>query len=448
MCGIAGAFNVPKAAEETVMALHGIQHRATDFAGIVTSDGTNPYPYAGVGVVRKAFEVEDPDKILNKLHGRHSIGHIRYSTAKRKKDDKYRNNTQPILGNYGTSWFALAHNGNLPNTRRLKNLANNRTMATNMDTEYIVRLLEQRQTGDFIKDLAKVLPTIKGSYALGILLPQMLVAVQGPHNNRPLCLGKRGTSYFICSESCGLDNVDAEFVRELDPGEILCITKEGLSSTFLPATDQKRCFFELNYFSHPASVVFGRGVEEYQLRLGAMLEKYCPTPGADIVVPVPDSAEMIAIGYATSGASGRYHKAIRRNHYVGRSFIEASQAKRDTTVANKFTFTPRAIAGKSIVIVDDSIVRGTTLRRIVKKLRHYGAKEVHLRIGTPPIGHPCRYGIDISTYKELVASRLNPQQIAEELGADSLMFFPLEAQKELLGDPQNFCYACITGEYW
>jgi amidophosphoribosyltransferase len=317
-----------------------------------------------------------------------------------------------------------------------------------MDTEYIVRLLEQRQTGDFVKDLTGVLLMLRGSYALGILRPEMLIAVQGPHSNRPLCLGKRGESHFICSESCGFDNVDADFVRELKPGEILCITKDGLSSTFLPATAQKRCFFELNYFSHPASTVFGRSVEEHQLKLGAMLEKYCPTPGADIVVPVPDSAEMVATGYAASGNSGRYSKVIRRNHYVGRTFIQESQAKRDTAVANKFTFTPHQIAGKSIVIVDDSIVRGTTLRRIVKKLRHYGAKEVHLRIGTPPIAHPCRYGIDISTYKELVASRLNPQQIAEELGADSLMFFPLEAQKELLGDPQNFCFACVTGQYW
>lgn len=442
MCGIFGVFNARKAAEWVVIGLHGNQHRAIDYAGVVSSDGSHLYRHAGAGLARQVFS---DARVLDRLHGRHAIGHIRYPTV---EDDPTRENFQPILGNYGGEPFALAHNGNLTNRSELEQLIGG-TMATSMDTECIVRLLEKFHTGDLIEDLKRVFSHLRGSYALCILMRERLVAALDPSSNRPLALGRKDESWFISSETCGFGGAGAEFVRDIAPSEILSIeAPEGPRSWPFADARWKKCRFEGNYFSHPSSRAFGEAVDEYRIRLGRALEERFPVPGADIVASVPDSSNFIAMGYAESGRSGAYRPVIIRSHYVGRTFIAASQAKRDAEVAQKFTFTAHAIEGRRVVVVDDSVVRGTTLPKIVGELRRYGAKEVHVRIGSPPILFPCRYGINTPRQEELVSANVTKTHICEAVGADSLEFLPLEAQKQLSPQPQTFCYACMDGQYW
>jgi amidophosphoribosyltransferase len=429
-----------------MVGLHGNQHRATDYAGIASSDGENIYPYTGRGLARQVFHSE---AILNTLHGLNALGHLRYPTAKKQPDDRFRNGAQPLTGHYQGKEFALAHNGNLTNTLALHALLGKKPMKTMMDTEFIVALIEKFQTGDIIEDLKKVFSMLKGSYCLGILLPEMLLAVRDPSGCHPLSIGtdRDGDSIFISSENCAFGGAGARFVRELEPGEIVSIDKTGMTSTRFGDKPPKRCRFELNYFSHPSSTTFGHSVTAYRKELGRALEEHCPAIGADLVVPIPDSARFIGMGYALSGRSGAYEEAIVRNHYVGRSFIEESQIKRDTTVANKFNFTGSLIEGKKLVVIDDSIVRGTTLNKIVAELWQHGAKEIHLRSASPPIKYPCRYGIDMPTYEELIATRMSTEELCHHLGADSLQFLPLEVQKSL--EPQaHMCHSCMDGQYW
>ncbi len=446
MCGIFGVFGAAKAAELTVIGLHGNQHRAIEFAGIASSDGTNIFREVGAGLARQVFS--DPNKI-NRLHGRHALGHIRYSTSKRQKDDQYRDNIHPVIGWYRGKKFALVHNGNLTNLDELSKLLNRRPMETTMDTEYIVRLIEHFANEEhLIAVLSKVFSVLKGSYSLGILFPDCLVAVRDSSGNRPLSLGRLGESYFISSETCGFSGLGVELLRDIEPGQIVTIDQDGARSWPFSEAQEKKCRFEGNYFSHPSSLTFGEPVSDYRKKLGRALEDHCPAHGADIVVPVPDSARFIAMGYAESRQSGSYDEAIIRSHYVGRTFIAADQAKRDAEVAQKFTFAPHAIAGKKIVVVDDSIVRGTTLPKIVGELRRYGAKEVHVRIGSPPIKYPCLYGIDTPAQDELLSWTHQKAAICAKVGADSLQFLPLEVLKELSPNPRSFCFACMDGNYW
>ena len=443
MCGIAGAFNASKAAERTVICLHGNQHRAREFTGIVTSDGTNLFRETGKGIAREVFS--DRDK-LNRLHGRHAVGHIRYSTIQRKEDDKYRDNIQPIKGWYGNKEFALAHNGNLYNLEELQSLLG-APRSTRMDSEYIVRLLEKWQTGDLLRDLQKVFSVLKGSYSLGILFPDKLLAVRDSSGNRPLSIGKLDESYFISSETCGFSGVGAELVQDVEAGQIVTIDTGGIHAWSFAEPRLQQCRFEGNYFSLPTSLTFGEEVDEYRLRLGRALQDHCPAPGADIVTPVPDSSNYIAMGYAESGKSGVWRPVITRSHY-GRSFIAASQVERDETVALKFSFSPHAIRGRSIVVVDDSLVRGTTLRKVVAEMRRYKPREIHIRSGSPKIKYPCLYGIDTPDASKLIAAtHATNEELCRELNADSVEFLPLEVQKELTPNPGNYCFACMDGEY-
>jgi amidophosphoribosyltransferase len=446
MCAIFGIYNRRKAAELTMIGLHGNQHRATDFAGIASSDGENIYLHTGAGLARQVFDNED---VLNSLHGRHALGHLRYPTAQKQEGDKYRSNMQPIVGHYQGKEFALAHNGNLTNTFALHALLGKKPMKTTMDSEYIVALIEKLQTGNIVEDLKKVFALLKGSYCLGILFQETLVAVRDPSGCHPISIGKDrdGDALFISSETCAFSGPGARFMRELEPGEIVCIDYEGITSYPFGSTKPNICRFELNYFSHPSSTTFGYSVTDYRKNLGRLLEEHCPALGAEIVVPIPDSARFIGMGYAQSGRSGTYEEAIVRNHYVGRSFIQESQVKRDTTVANKFNFTGSLIEGKKLAVVDDSIVRGTTLLKIVAELRQHGAKEIHLRSASPPIKHPCRYGIDMPTYEELISTRMPAEELCHHLGADSLQFLPLGIQKKM-APAEYVCHACMDGEYW
>lgn len=445
MCGLFGAFNIRKAAEFLVIGLHGLQHRAIDYAGIVSTDGTNLYRHAGEGLARQVFSSA---KVLDRLHGRHALGHIRYPTAERQVDEELRDNTQPLMGSWGGTPFALAHNGNLTNVSSLDTMLGGRTMATSMDTERIVRLIERLYSGDLEADLTRVFSLLRGSYTLILLFPRIMIAVVDPSGCRPLSLGRKEESYFLASESCAFSGVAAEHINDIEAGHMRWIEEEGTRSIPFAKPALKQCRFEANYFAHPASKVFGEPVSEYRKNLGRALEYHCPAHGADIVAPVPDSSRFIAMGYAHSGRSGAYDEVLIRSHYVGRTFIAASQAKREEAVAQKFHFAPHAIAGKSIVLVDDSIVRGTTLRPIVEELRRYGAHEVHVRIATPPIKHPCRYGIDTPTRKELIAAQYSREQIKLKIKADSLMFLPLDVQKEITSHEEHFCFACMDGQYW
>lgn len=441
MCAIFGVWNAKKAAELCVIGLHGNQHRAIDYAGIVSSDGSNLYRECGPGLARQAFT----KKMLDALHGRVALGHLRYPTV---EDDATRDNIQPIMGNYGGRSIAIAHNGNVTNVDELREAISGVRLATSMDTELILRLLQKEYSGDIERDLIAVFSRVKGSYALGILLADCLIAVRDKSGNRPLSIGVSNGSYFVSSETCAFGNVGATPVFDVAPGTMALINESGIRVIRLGDASEKKCRFEAIYFSHPSSKVFGEGVTTFRLKLGEALEKHCPAPGATIVTPIPDSAIFLAQGYARTARSGEYFPVIIRNHYVGRTFIAATQAKRDEDVSQKFSFTVEKIAGEKIVVVDDSIVRGTTLPKIVAHLRKYGAQEVHVRIGCPPITHSCRYGINTPNRDKLIASTKSPGVICNEVGADSLEYLPLEVLKTLSPNPESFCFSCMTGEYW
>lgn len=442
MCAIFGVFNTKKAAEITVIGLHANQHRAIDFAGIVSSDGQYLYRERGAGLARQVFSSE----MLTHLHGPNALGHLRYPTV---DDDSSRDNVQPVMGIYKGVQIAIVHNGNVTNVAELKARMHGVGFTTSLDTEVILRLISTQCSGSVEDDLAQVAPHIQGSATLGILLPDRLIAFRDTSGNRPLSIGKHGDSYAVSSETCAFANVGMEWVRDVEPGEIVTLSNNGITSRMLiqkPAL--KKCRFEGIYYSHPSSTVFDESVTYFRLRLGRALEQHCPARGADIVTPVPDSATFMALGYGESGNSGRYLPVITRNHYVGRTFIAATQAKRDEEVSQKFNFSHAEIVGRSIVVIDDSIVRGTTSPKIVALLRQLKAREVHVRIGSPPITHSCRYGINTPKREKLIASHKDVEEIRVWMGADSLGFLPLEVLKSLSPHPQSWCFSCMTGEYW
>ncbi|HEY5220607.1 MAG TPA: amidophosphoribosyltransferase, partial [Candidatus Paceibacterota bacterium] len=374
-----------------------------------------------------------------------ALGHIRYPTV---VDDKTRENIQPLVGKYGTMPIAIAHNGNLTNADELKKLVPAAHLVTSMDTELILRLLEANPSGDFEADIIRVLGLLEGSFSLGILLPNRLIAIRDRHGNRPLSIGKLNGGYCVSSETCAFPNVDAELLSDVEAGTMVSIGHDGINVKRFAEPDEKKCRFESIYYSHPGSDVFGEEVGQLRVRIGQELERLFPVPEADIVTPIPDSANLMAVGFAASGRSGKYFPVIARSHYVGRTFIAATQTQRDVEVAQKFTFSAGEIAGKTIVVVDDSIVRGTTLPKIVAKLRQLRAKAIHIRIGSPPITHPCIYGINTPNREELVAASLTIKEIRDRMGADSLEFLPLETLKALSPNPGTFCFACMSGEYW
>jgi amidophosphoribosyltransferase len=441
MCGIFGVVGVRKAAELTVIGLHGNQHRAVDYVGIVSSDGSHIFREAHTGLARQVFT---KDK-LDRLHGNDALGHVRYPTV---IDNKECENIQPLVGNYGSMPIAIAHNGNITNAEDLRKLIPAARFTTSMDTEIILRLLEMKATGSFETDLMDTLGMLEGSFSLGVLMPDRLIAVRDRRGNRPLSIAKLNGGYCISSETCAFANVGAELVSDVEPGTMVSIRREGFVATRFAEAHEKKCRFEGIYFSHPASRVFGEEVGRFRMAIGQTLERLFPAPEADIVVPVPDSANFIAMGFAASGRSGMYFPAITRSHYVGRTFIAATQAKRDAEVAQKFAFSAREIAGKTIVVIDDSIVRGTTMPKIIAKLRQLGAKAVHVRIGSPPIVHPCLYGINTPTHKELMATSLGVDAMRITMDADSLEFLPLKALQALSPNPHTFCYACMGDGYW
>lgn len=441
-CGLFGVYDNYEAPWLTYLGLYSLQHRGEEACGIVASDGRTLSIHKGVGLVADVFNEEN----IKKLSGYISIGHLRYSTT----GASLLKNAQPLLVDYLKGSLAIGHNGNLINALSLRRKLENSgsTFQTTADSEIIVQLMARCHNTDVVKRITYALKKVKGAYSLVMMTKDKLIGVRDPLGFRPLVIGKLGTSICLASETCALDLIGAKLVREVEPGEIVVINKNGLKS-FKPFSKEKQyahCIFEHVYFSRPDSSVFGDTVYSVRKKLGIELAREHPIE-ADFVVPVPDSGASAAIGF--SQASGiPIEMGIIRNHYIGRTFIQPSQKVRDLGVRVKFNILKDVIKGKRIIIVDDSIVRGTTSKKRVKAFRAMGAKEVHFRISCPPHKFPCHYGIDFHTQKELIAVRMPLERIRKYLQVDTLGYLSLEGMLKSVSSPgENYCTACWTGEY-
>jgi amidophosphoribosyltransferase len=445
-CGVFGVYGHPEAANLTYLGLYALQHRGQESAGIVASTGNDLNLHRAMGEVEEIFQ----PSVLAKLAGSSAIGHTRYSTA----GDKALLNAQPIMIDCNKGKIAVGHNGNLTNAlehrRRLEHRGS--IFQTNSDTEVIVHLIARSQARNFSGALGDALNQVEGAYSLLVLTPEELYAARDPRGFRPLALGKIATldgsdAWAVASETCAFDLMNAEYVREVEPGEMVRISRAGIESIrFSPSKPHQYCIFEHVYFSRPDSIVFGRSVNQSREMLGRLLAREHPVE-ADMVVPIPDSGVPAAIGFALESKIP-FRMGLIRNHYIGRTFIEPSQAIRNFGVKLKLNPVRNLIAGKRVVLVDDSIVRGTTSRKLVRMVREAGATEVHMRISCPPTISPCYYGVDTPTKEELIASSNTPEQICKFLGADSLGYLSLGGLRQAVNDTEGkFCTSCYTGVY-
>jgi amidophosphoribosyltransferase len=440
-CGVFGVFGHEEAAKLTYLGLYALQHRGQESAGMVSSDGAELHLHRAMGKVEEIFT----PPVIAKLPGNLAIGHTRYSTA----GDKALLNAQPIVIDCNKGKVALGHNGNLTNAaewrRRLEHKGS--IFQTNSDTEVIVHLLARSQARNLSSALGDALNQVEGAYSLLVLTTDELYAVRDPRGFRPLNLGKLGDAWLVASETCAFDLLNAQYVREIEPGEMVRISRSGIESIhFAPEKPRQQCIFEHVYFARPDSVIFGRSVNESREALGRTLAREHPA-AADIVVPVPDSGVPAAVGFALESGIP-FRMGLIRNHYIGRTFIEPSQAIRNFGVKLKLNPVRTLIEGKRVVLVDDSIVRGTTSRKIVRMVREAGAKEVHVRISCPPTISPCYYGVDTPTREELIASSSTPEEICKFVGADSLGYLSLAGLKQAVNDTKgDYCTSCYTGVY-
>ncbi|MHB1313216.1 MAG: amidophosphoribosyltransferase [Gemmatimonadaceae bacterium] len=442
MCGIFGVTHNPEAARLTNLGLYSLQHRGQESAGIVAVDAGQAHGYRAMGLVGEQFDAAR----VAQLPGSVAIGHTRYSTAGSSTIE----NAQPALVNFRHGNIALAHNGNLTNAPEIRERleAQGSIFSSTMDSEVIVHRLARSMATRPEEQLAEALQGIEGAYSLLILINDTLLAARDPNGWRPLVMGRLGDGYVFASETCALDIVGATIEREVRPGEIVAVDREGIRSLQLPPSPTlHRCVFEYVYFARPDSQVFGGSVDRARRGLGRRLAIEHPAPGADFVFAVPDSSNAAALGYAEESGL-RLEHALIRNHYVGRTFIQPTQAGRDAKVRVKYNAVRDVLEGKSVVMVDDSIVRGTTTRGLVALLRGAGAREVHMRVASPPITHPCWYGIDTPEREHLIAARLGVDDIAKEIGVDSLGYISLDGMLGAVpGGPTGFCHACFSGEY-
>jgi len=444
MCGVFGIANHPEAANLSYLGLHALQHRGQESAGVVTSEAGMLHAVRKMGLVADVFSKDQ----IRSLRGSVAIGHVRYSTA----GGSLPKNIQPLTAEYLHGAVALAHNGNLVNAELLRGEleAKGAIFSSNSDTEVILQLMARCPEPTLTGRLSWALAQVQGAYSLVMTSEDRLIAARDPHGFRPLILGRLRSSpraYVVASETCAFDLIEAERIRDLDPGEILTIHGDELVSQHLPPAPRRFCVFEHVYFARPDSLLDGQGVYELRLRMGAKLAAEAPVE-ADMVIPVPDSGVVAALGY--SRASGiPFEMGLIRNHYVGRTFIEPKESIRNFGVKLKLNPVPELLRGKRIVVVDDSIVRGTTSRKIVKMLRDAGASEVHVRISSPPVISPCFYGIDTPTEAELIASTHSPDEVARYIKADSAAYLSSQGLAEAAreGDPRRFCDACFTGDY-
>lgn len=438
-CGVFGIYHHPEAANMAYLGLYALQHRGQEGAGIVCSDGKLLKQERGIGLVNDVFH----SKNLAELKGFDAIGHVRYAT----QGETALENVQPFLVNTLTGWLALAHNGNLTNATLLRRTLeqSGSIFQTTSDTEIILHLIARSQERRLVDRIIDALRQVKGAYSLLFLSEKQLIAVRDSYGFRPLVLGKLGGSVVVSSETSAFDLIGASTLREIEPGEMIVIDEQGIESLKpFPKTDVKQCIFEHIYFARPDSVVFGANVYQKRTELGRQLAKEHPAK-ADIVVPVPDSGVAAAIGYAEESKI-RFDMGIIRNHYIGRTFIEPEQSIRNFGVKIKLNPIHSVLSGKSVVVIDDSIVRGTTSKKIIEILRTHGVKEIHMRISSPPTTGPCFYGIDTPSYAELIASSNTNDEIRKYIGADSLGYLSLEGLRSVMGK-ESYCTACFDGKY-
>jgi len=443
MCAIVGIFDVKHASKIAYYALFAMQHRGQEATGISASDGKKIRTFKDNGLVTEVFNEQN----LAFLHGNMAIGHNRYSTA---GSDSVRD-AQPVAASYKLGDISIAHNGNLINKNevRSKLIEQGAIFQSSMDTENIIHLIARSQKSKLQDRIVEALNVIKGAYCLLIQSRSKMFAIRDPYGVRPLSIGRfKEGGYIVASETCALDLVDAEFVRDVRPGEMVIFEhgKETFESVQLFEPDPHVCAFEFIYFARPDSVIEGKNVYAARKRMGMKLAELSPVE-ADFVIPVPDSGVSAALGYAQQSGIP-FEMAIVRNHYVGRTFIEPTQAVRDLKVKLKLSPIHKILNGKRIVVIDDSIVRGTTSKQIVKLLKRAGASEVHMRIASPTIEHPCLYGIDTPSYKELISANKNVEEVREYVGADSLAFLSIEALKESIGNDMNYSLVSFDGNYF
>ena len=440
-CGVFGVYS-PKedVARLTFFALFALQHRGQESAGIATADGKKIRVFSGMGRVSNVFNEES----LKNLTGHIAIGHNRYSTSGSSRAA----NAQPILVSNETGTIAIAHNGNIINAEHLcrELIGQGYTFHGSTDSEVIANLILASPGKNWVEKIRHTMRRIQGAYSLVVLTPQELYAVRDPFGVRPLCLGKVDSGWAVASETCALDHIGAEFVREIEPDEIVLINDSGVQSFPGDSGKRRTCIFEYIYFARPDSVINGKLLYPARQAMGAGLAREYPVD-ADIVMGVPDSATAAGIGYARESGIPVVEGLIK-NRYVGRTFIEPDQRMRDLGVKLKFNPLPQVLDGERLVVVDDSIVRGTTTPSVVRLLRKAGAKEVHMRICAPPIKYPCFFGVDMATRRELIAAQKSIPEICEFIGADSLGFLSIDGLISAVGLPrENFCLACFTGEY-
>ena len=441
-CGVFGVFGHPEAANLVYLGLYALQHRGQEGAGITSSDGRSLYTEKGVGLVADIFR----EKRLRRLPGTNAIGHNRYSTA----GGGGIKNVQPIVANFYQGSIAIAHNGTLVNADDLRDELEGEgaIFQSTSDSEVILHLMARSRQGKFREKVIDALSQVSGAYSLLLMREREMVAVRDPHGVRPLCLGILNGSYVVASETCALDLIDAEFIRDIEPGEIVHISEDGLESERVFHSKRKAfCVFEYIYFARPDSHIFGgHNVNENRKEFGRQLFREAPIE-ADIVIPVPDSGVPSAIGYAEESGIP-FDFGLIRNHYVGRTFIEPKQSIRHFGVKIKLNPVWSLLEGKRVVVVDDSIVRGTTSKKIVKMIREGGgASEVHVVISSPPTKGPCFYGINTPTRRELIANTHTIDEIRKFITADSLNYLSLEGIQSIVPEPHKYCYACFDTIY-
>jgi len=440
-CGIFAVYGHPEASKLTYLGLYALQHRGQESAGIVASDGHTMLGHKGMGHVAEVFTEE----VIGGLPGNCAIGHTRYSTA----GDTDLKNAQPLTVSCQKGRVALAHNGNLVNASAIRRELEGRgdIFQTTSDSEVILHYFARSKHSGIPEALADALDKVEGAYSLVVLLKESVIGIRDPRGFRPLSLGRLDGAYVLASETCAFDLINAKPIREVEPGEMVILDSNGITSLrFTPPAPSAQCIFEHVYFSRPDSVVFGRSVQQSREMLGRLLWREHPVE-ANLVVPVPDSGVAAAMGFSEeSGIPVRF--GLIRNHYVGRTFIEPSQAIRDFGVKLKLNPVRSLLEGRRVVLVDDSIIRGTTSRKIVRIVREAGAKEVHMRISCPPTVSPCYYGIDTPTKKELIASTHNVEEIRQFIEADTLGYLSLEGMRQAVDDTEGrYCLACYTSNY-
>ncbi len=441
-CGVFGIYGHPNAAELTYYGLYALQHRGQESAGIVTCDGRQMRVHRGMGLVPQVFSGE----ILHQLVGPMAVGHTRYSTT----GSSHLRNAQPLTVDCARGQLAIAHNGNLTNAAQLRAEleARGSIFQTTVDSEIILHLMAQPSFNGCGSSLVQAVRRIEGAYSLVIMTEKELIGIRDPHGFRPLCIGRVNDAWVLASETCALDLIHAKFVRDVEPGEIVIINSDGLTSMQAFPEQERRafCIFEYVYFARPDSTIAGRNVHKARVEMGRELAREHPIQ-ADLVIPVPDSGNCAALGYSLESGIP-FEMAFVRNHYVGRSFLQPSQLIRDFDVRVKLNLINELVKGKRVIIVDDSIVRGTTCKARVKTLKEAGAKEVHVLVSCPPHMHPCVYGIDFPDRSKLMAANNSIEEIRKYLNADSLHYLSQNGLVKATGLSQDsFCMACYDGRY-